>query len=72
MDLLWSCLATIFICTWSAMHPNLPGRDDSERTIFWRKVGYMAMAVVTPEIIAVIAWDELREVRDLRKRVSQF
>jgi hypothetical protein len=72
MDLLWSCLATILICTWNAVHPNLPGKGESERAILWRKVKYMAAAVVVPEFIALIAWSELRAVRDLRKRVSQF
>ena len=29
-NIIWSCLATIFLCTWVAVHPNMPCPKQSE------------------------------------------
>ena len=53
-DILWSCLATIFACSWVSIHPNIPGPNESQRRIFLRRLELMFWAVVGPEM--VIAW----------------
>ena len=53
-DIIWSCLATTFACTWLALHLNIPGPDDGWLRIAFRKVGIMLLAVIAPEI--VVAW----------------
>ncbi|PSN70980.1 hypothetical protein BS50DRAFT_545993 [Corynespora cassiicola Philippines] len=70
IGLLWSCFATIFLCTWSAIHPNLPAIDDSPSRIFWRKVGYMLLAVIAPEYVAFCAFIEYSDARVFKKKVS--
>lgn len=53
-DIIWSCLLTIFSCTWVAVHPNVPGPDDTWFTINLRHVELMLLAIIAPE--AVILW----------------
>lgn len=53
-DIVISCVATIFACTWTAMHPNIPSPCDSGWEIFKRKVITMVVAILVPE--AVTAW----------------
>ena len=53
-DILWSCLATIFACSWVSIHPNIPGPNESSWRVFFRRLELMFWAVVGPEM--VIAW----------------
>ena len=53
-DILWSCLATIFACSWVSVHPNIPGPNETSWRIFLRRLELMFWAIVAPELI--IAW----------------
>ncbi|KAF8173475.1 hypothetical protein BJ912DRAFT_822147, partial [Pholiota molesta] len=48
-DIVISCLATIFACTWSAIHPNIPAITDSAWHSFHRWVTIMICALLAPE-----------------------
>src|SRR5271170_2460999 len=37
LGIIWSCITTIFLCTWVAIHPNIPEPVDTRRMGFWRK-----------------------------------
>ena len=47
-SILWSCLATIFICTWSALHLRVP-RHHGRWYLLFRKPAYMVLALLAPE-----------------------
>jgi hypothetical protein len=53
-NIVWSCLSTIFLCTWVSVHPNIPGPDEERPKITLRRVGIMFAALIAPEL--VIAW----------------
>ena len=53
-NILWSCLATIFACSWVSVHPNIPAANESSLRILLRRLELMFWAVVAPEI--VISW----------------
>ena len=68
-DILWSCLATIFACSWVSIHPNIPGPDESSWRIFLRRLELMFWAVVAPEMIitwALRQWFGARHLENLR------
>jgi hypothetical protein len=48
-DILWSCGLTLFACTWTAVHPNIPGVDDGVVRIYYRRLHTMAGALFVPE-----------------------
>ncbi len=54
-DIVTSCLATIFACTWTAMHPNIPSPADSPWNIFKRRLVTTIYALLAPEFITVWA-----------------
>ncbi|KAG7444576.1 uncharacterized protein BT62DRAFT_870818, partial [Guyanagaster necrorhizus] len=55
LQLIWSCSATIFVCTWLAVHPSVPGREGRGRlAIALRRTNLMLLAIIVPEII--IGW----------------
>ncbi|KAF2434361.1 hypothetical protein EJ08DRAFT_582328, partial [Tothia fuscella] len=49
--LLVTCLTTIILCVWTAVHLNLPEHKKSAQQI-WRKFGYLALGLFAPEIVA--------------------
>ena len=66
-DILWSCLATIFACSWVSVHPNIPAPNESSRRIFLRRLELMFWAVVSPEMIIYWALRQWLGARDLKK-----
>ncbi|KAF8193348.1 hypothetical protein BJ912DRAFT_1141829 [Pholiota molesta] len=52
--ILISCFATIFACTWSAVHPNIPAPTDCWWTRVKRQATTMVYALLAPEVIT--AW----------------
>ncbi|KAK0432188.1 hypothetical protein EV421DRAFT_2040825 [Armillaria borealis] len=57
LSIIWSCLATIFACTWLAVHPNVPGRNITTKggiSCGIERAKIMAITILVPEII--VAW----------------
>ncbi|KAF7370041.1 hypothetical protein MSAN_00634100 [Mycena sanguinolenta] len=50
-----SCLATVFACTWVSLHPNVPPPGQSRLQLFWRRLKLMLIAVIAPEIMVGFA-----------------
>jgi hypothetical protein len=71
LGLLWSCFATMFLCTWSAVHPNVPGLKDSKQTVFWRRVRHVGICLLVPEGFAVDALYKLASARRLQLKVHR-
>ncbi|KAI1161387.1 hypothetical protein F5B18DRAFT_663121 [Nemania serpens] len=64
---LLSCLITIFACTWTVLHLNVPGLQDGPWTIAMRKAKWMAINILIPEFIFSKAICDLRlALNDLR------
>jgi hypothetical protein len=51
LDILWSCLSTIFACTWVSIHPNIkpPTHDKWNGTL--TRIHIMNLGVLLPELI---------------------
>ncbi|PVG01720.1 hypothetical protein CPB86DRAFT_698760 [Serendipita vermifera] len=64
-DILWSCLTTLFACTWLSMHPNIPFPSDSWhlqsksfysiRSFVRYKVPFFLMVLLVPEWVLSLA-----------------
>ena len=67
-SILWSCLATIFICTWSALHLKVP-KKHGQLHLFFRKLGWMLIAATAPELVLYNAADNFFDARDLLKHL---
>ncbi|KAF8179901.1 hypothetical protein BJ912DRAFT_1062700 [Pholiota molesta] len=68
-DIIVSCFATIFACTWSAVHPNIPAPTDCGWTRFKRQFVTMVYALLVPEVIT--AW-ALRQRLAAKKIVDEY
>ena len=80
IDILWICAFTLFICTWTVLHPNIPTQEEVRaqwtQWPFWRKrlkpAGLLLLTVAAPELVVALAvrdwlWARasIREMRDL-------
>ena len=68
-DIIWSCAATLFACTWTAIHPNIPGVNESYATIAFRRLFIMVVALIAPELI--LTW-AARQFFSARKAAYEF
>ena len=58
LDILWACVATIFLSTWSAICLNVPKANDSMWTHLKRKLGISFFAIMGPEFLLAYALGE--------------
>ncbi|KAG2354840.1 hypothetical protein BDR07DRAFT_1189119, partial [Suillus spraguei] len=66
-DIIWSCAATLFACTWTSLHPNIPGMDEGKFTLFSRRLRIMLMALITQELIITWATMQFLSARNTAK-----
>lgn len=72
LSIVWSCLATIFACTWASIHPNVPHPDATEWQIRKHRALLMFSALIAPELIVLWAmrqWFGARESLKALKRM---
>lgn len=54
-DILLSCGLTLFACTWTAIHPNIPGVNDGMVLIIFYRLCLMVVASLIPEFMTIWA-----------------
>ncbi|TDL15008.1 hypothetical protein BD410DRAFT_684291, partial [Rickenella mellea] len=67
-SIIWSCLVTVFSCTWVAIHPNIPAPYETAFEINLRRAGIMLMAVIAPELVILWAMRQWLVARKLATR----
>ena len=83
VDILWSSLFTIFACTWSIQHLNVPeqreGRDPGWRgDILWMMKGvlskskWMIITVIAPEVVFSLAADGFSYAKKQQMTMRKF
>ncbi|PBK87655.1 hypothetical protein ARMGADRAFT_1121681 [Armillaria gallica] len=73
-DIIWSCLATIFACTWLAVHPNVPSRYIREKGRLFlglHRVKHMLLAIICPEAVIMWAFRQRLVASALSKRPAE-
>lgn len=76
-DIVSTCLSTIIACTWSIQHLNIPATDDGRWKKGGRKVKWMMITVLFPELVLIhamlefyMAWSALRLMGKEQKSVE--
>jgi hypothetical protein len=54
-DIIWSCLATLLICVWVMLHLNVPAKEDTTWTLFLRKIRWLGLTILAPELLMLFA-----------------
>ena len=70
-SIFWSCLATIFICTWSCVHLDVPKREQGEWSRRAFRLLWMALAVVVPEYFVAESFLKYTKARTIRNGIRK-
>lgn len=71
LDIIWSCLATTFACTWISVHPNVPWKGEGKWTILRRRIYLMFFSILAPELMVMWAFKQWRGARMIRETVNK-
>ncbi|KAJ7727109.1 hypothetical protein B0H16DRAFT_1697851 [Mycena metata] len=66
-DIVWGCLATMFACTWVALHQNVPEPKLGWFSLLMRKLRMMLVTIIAPEVIVGFAARQLVSARWISK-----
>lgn len=69
LDIIWSCLGTIFACTWVAIHPNIPTPSHGSIS---RRAKTFVFALIAPELIVLWAFRQWMASRRLARKYKEF
>lgn len=70
-DILTTCIITLLLCVWTAVHLNIspPGSFWEPR---FRKVGWLVIALLAPELIAYTAWYQRQQALSIAQEVNKI
>ena len=70
-SLILSCLLTLVLCVWSALHLNVPPPGRGRRQTFWTNVIWITAGIYAPEMVVFTAWRQWSSAKLLYKRIHQ-
>ena len=70
-SLVFSCLLTLGLCVWSAMHLNIPPHDELPRLTWMRNVKWGLIGIVAPELVVLAAWRQYNSAKELHAEVRR-
>lgn len=68
-DIVWSCLTTTFLCTWTVLCLNVPASSDSQWVIMARRTKWMLHCIAGPEFVTGFA---AGQYENAYKAVAEF
>ena len=63
LDIVWSCLITIFLCVWTSLHLNVPASHETYVQRWARKLRWCVQATMAPEFVVGFATGQKVEAR---------
>ncbi|KAH7349125.1 hypothetical protein BKA66DRAFT_431791 [Pyrenochaeta sp. MPI-SDFR-AT-0127] len=64
IEVLWSCLITIFLCCWAAVHPDIPAPNSTLLQQYLDRTLCLLIGAVAPEIFIYLALAQRSEARE--------
>jgi hypothetical protein len=64
-DILWTCLSTIFACTWTRLHLDVPPRNVSVARCTINNIYVWVLTILAPEITFLRATSQLDDAKAL-------
>ncbi len=71
VDILYSCLITLTLCVYTAVHINVSPRGVSQWWWYMQKSKWTALGIFAPEVVLFTAWDQFWKATRLRKTLNK-
>lgn len=72
IDILTSCLFTISLCTWTALHLNIPAQNEPHWKYILRKARWMLQTIAGPEFVVWLAVGQRFEARESVRKFKEL
>jgi hypothetical protein len=69
--ILSSCLITISLCIWTAVHLNLPEHKKESQQVY-RKFLWLALGLFAPEVVVWSAWRQRKKMKSLSAKMNSL
>jgi hypothetical protein len=66
-NIVWPCFLTMFLCAWTAVHPNIPGPDEGKLSILWTRLKLVGITLLAPEVTLFLALEQRSMAKNLAK-----
>ncbi|QDS70094.1 hypothetical protein FKW77_005027 [Venturia effusa] len=70
LSLLFSCLLTLGLCVYSAVHLNIPPKNESVWRMRCRELQWCIIGLFGPELVVYAAWRQWSSARELKRQVN--
>jgi hypothetical protein len=70
LSLLFSCLLTLGLCVYSAVHLNIPQKDEPAWKMRCREIKWCVIGLFGPELVVFAAWRQLSSALELKQEVQ--
>ncbi|KAK9422155.1 hypothetical protein SUNI508_05163 [Seiridium unicorne] len=67
-----SCVITLALCIYTALHLNIPSIDAPQRSKYLTKVKWVIFGMFAPELVVCIAWNQNRQVKALGEDLKKI
>jgi len=67
-----SCMLTLGLCVWSALHLNIPSKSETKQQYWLRRVKWAICGVLIPEIVVLLAWRQWTSARRLTTEINKI
>lgn len=71
-SILSTCIITLVLGVWSAVHLNLPGNPQSRREALLRRTAWIACSLLAPEMMILVAWTQRMAAKRVQKKVEEL
>lgn len=68
--LILSCLLTLILCVWSALHLNVPRQGQTSRETLLLNILWITAGIYAPELVVFTAWRQWSSARLLSKIIN--
>ena len=69
-SLVFSCISTIAICTWTALHLDVP--TDPLKSLFRYKLIIWVLVLLAPEVFPMAAFEDWHDAHALTKKMRAY
>ena len=71
-SLIVSCLLTLSLCVWSAIHLNVPPPNRTRLKVWARTLQWVMIGIFGPELVVFAAWRQYLSAHELQDRLKKL
>lgn len=70
-EIVWSCIVTVFACTWLSVHPNVSSANSSWTLRMKDRISLMVWGIAAPEFLVIFAYRQWRGSKDITRTIRK-